>query len=65
MDYAAIISWLIYQYVVSVVVGSLVIELIGSALAKRILINFDIQGITISLTVGAIVGFFLKSLLGL
>jgi len=63
--FTPIIEWIIYQYVVSVIIGSLVIEFIGSALARRVLIKLDIAGIGITLTVGFVVGFFLRRILGI
>jgi len=65
MDISPLINWVIYQYVISVLVGTFVIDLIGSTLARRVIIRFNFIGIGFSLTVGAGAGFLIKSFLGI
>jgi len=60
-----IIAWVLYQYFVSVIIGSIVIEFIGIALARTIILRVHVLGFTIHLTIGAVIGFIIRQFLGI
>ncbi len=60
-----ILELLIKQYLPSLIIGNIVVQLVGYKLSRRIILTINLYGFGFSITIGATLGWIIKLFIGL